>query len=125
MAQIKANIESTTSDYDKEKLQERLAKLAGGVGVIRAGAPTESAMKETKERINDAVNAAKAAAMEGIVAGGGVALLRALPAIEKAKGKLRGDEKYGADIVAKALEHPCRTIATNAGFDWLGGGRRS
>ncbi|MEI6234270.1 MAG: chaperonin GroEL [Planctomycetota bacterium] len=117
VAQIKANIDATTSDYDKEKLQERLAKLAGGVGVIRAGAPTESAMKETKERINDAVNAAKAAAMEGIVAGGGTALLRALPAIEKAKGKLRGDEKYGADIVAKAIEHPCRTIANNAGFD--------
>ena len=117
VAQIKANIDSTTSDYDKEKLQERLAKLAGGVGVIRAGAPTESAMKETKERINDAVNSAKAESMEGIVAGGGVALLRALPAIEKAKGKLRGDEKYGADIVAKAIEHPCRTIANNAGYD--------
>ena len=117
VSQIKANIETTTSDYDKEKLQERLAKLAGGVGVIRAGAPTESAMKETKERINDAVNAAKAAAQEGIVAGGGVALLRALPAIERAKGKLRGEEKYGADIVAKALEHPCRTIADNAGYD--------
>ena len=117
VAQIKANIDSTTSDYDKEKLQERLAKLAGGVGVIRAGAPTESAMKETKERINDAVNAAKAASMEGIVAGGGVALLRALSAIEKAKGKLKGDEKYGADIVAKAIEHPCRTIADNAGYD--------
>ncbi len=117
VSQIKANIETTTSDYDKEKLQERLAKLAGGVGVIRAGAPTESAMKETKERINDAVNSAKAAAQEGIVAGGGVALLRALPAIEKAKGKLRGEEKYGADIVAKALEHPCRTIADNAGYD--------
>ncbi len=117
VAQIKANIDTTTSDYDKEKLQERLAKLAGGVGVIRAGAPTESAMKETKERINDAVNAAKAASMEGIVAGGGVALLRALPAIEKAKAKLRGDEKFGADIVAKAIEHPCRTIANNAGYD--------
>ena len=117
VAQIRANIDSTTSDYDKEKLQERLAKLAGGVAVIRAGAPTETAMKETKERINDAVNAAKAAAMEGIVAGGGVALLRALSAVEKAKGKLKGDEKYGADIVAKAIEHPCRTIADNAGYD--------
>src|SRR4029077_18540906 len=76
VSQIKASIDTTTSDYDKEKLQERLAKLAGGVGVIRAGAPTESAMKETKERVNDAVNSAKAAAQEGIVAGGGVALLR-------------------------------------------------
>jgi len=117
VAQIKAAIETTTSDYDKEKLQERLAKLAGGVAVIRAGAPTESAMKETKERVNDAVNSAKAAAQEGIVAGGGVALLRALSVIEKVKGKLRGEEKYGADIVAKALEHPCRTIADNAGYD--------
>jgi chaperonin GroEL len=117
VTQIKTLIEGTTSDYDREKFQERLAKLAGGVAVIRAGAPTESAMKETKERINDAVNAAKAAAQEGIVAGGGVALLRALPAVEKAKAKLRGEEKYGADIVAKALEHPCRTIADNAGYE--------
>jgi chaperonin GroEL len=117
VSQIKTAIDNTTSDYDKEKLQERLAKLAGGVAVIRAGSPTESAMKETKERINDAVNAAKAAAQEGIVPGGGVALLRALPAIEKVKAKLRGDEKYGANIVAKALEHPCRTIADNAGHD--------
>jgi chaperonin GroEL len=115
--QIKHQIETTTSDYDKEKLQERLAKLAGGVAVIRAGAATETAMKEAKERVNDAVNAAKAAAQEGIVPGGGVALLRAQAAVEKAKGKLRGDEKYGADIVSKALEHPLRTIAENAGFD--------
>jgi chaperonin GroEL len=117
VAQIKHQIETTTSDYDKEKLQERLAKLAGGVAVIRAGAATETAMKEAKERVNDAVNAAKAAAQEGIVPGGGVALLRAQPAIEKAKAKLRGDEKYGADIVFKALEHPLRTIADNAGHD--------
>jgi len=116
-AQIRAQIEASTSDYDREKLQERLAKLSGGVALIRAGAPTETAMKETKERITDAVNAAKAAAQEGIVPGGGVALLRALPAIEKAKSKLRGDEKYGADIVAKTLEHPLRTIAENAGYD--------
>ncbi|HYF52227.1 MAG TPA: chaperonin GroEL [Planctomycetota bacterium] len=115
--QIKSQIETTTSDYDKEKLQERLAKLAGGVAVIRAGAATETAMKETKERVNDAVNAAKAAAQEGIVPGGGVALLRAQAAVEKAKSKLKGDEKYGADIVYKALEHPLRTIADNAGFD--------
>ena len=117
VAQIKHQIDASTSDYDKEKLQERLAKLAGGVAVIRAGAATETAMKESKERVNDAVNAAKAAAQEGIVAGGGVALLRAQGVIEKAKAKLRGDEKYGADIVFKALEHPMRTIAENAGYD--------
>ena len=117
VAQIKSQITASTSDYDKEKLQERLAKMAGGVAVIRAGAPTETAMKETKERVTDAVNAAKAAAEEGIVPGGGVALLRAQASIEKAKGKLRGDEKYGADIVFKALEHPIRTIADNAGHD--------
>jgi chaperonin GroEL len=117
VAQIKQQIETTTSDYDKEKLQERLAKMAGGVAVIRAGAHTETAMKETKERVNDAVNAAKAAAQEGIVPGGGVALLRAQGAVEKVKGKLKGDEKYGADIVFRALEHPLRTIADNAGYD--------
>jgi chaperonin GroEL len=117
VAQIKQQIETTTSDYDREKLQERLAKMAGGVAVIRAGAHTETAMKETKERVNDAVNAAKAAAQEGIVPGGGVALLRAQSAIEKVKSKLKGDEKYGAEIVAKALEHPARTIADNAGHD--------
>jgi chaperonin GroEL len=117
VSQIRHQLETTTSDYDKEKLQERLAKLAGGVAVIRSGAATETAMKETKERVNDAVNAAKAAAQEGIVPGGGVALLRALPAIEKAKSKLRGDEKYGAEIVAKALRHPLKTIADNAGYD--------
>ncbi|HEY3319408.1 MAG TPA: chaperonin GroEL [Planctomycetota bacterium] len=117
IAQLKHQIETTTSDYDREKLQERLAKLVGGVAVIRAGAATETAMKETKERVNDAANACKAAALEGIVPGGGVALLRAQAAVEKAKGKLRGEEKYGADIVAKALEHPMRTIANNAGAD--------
>ena len=117
VAQIRAQIDASTSDYDKEKLQERLAKLAGGVAVIRAGAPTETAMKEAKERVTDAVNAAKAAAQEGIVPGGGVALLRAQAAVEKAKTKLRGEEKYGADIVLKALEYPMRTIADNAGHD--------
>ena len=117
VAQLKHQIDTTTSDYDKEKLQERLAKLAGGVAVIRAGAATETAMKEAKERVNDAVNASKAAAQEGIVPGGGVALLRAIDSIEKVKGRLRGDEKYGADIVAKALEHPLRIIADNAGYD--------
>ena len=117
IGQIRHQMETSTSDYDKEKLQERLAKLVGGVAMIRAGAPTETAMKESKERINDAVNAAKAAAQEGIVPGGGVALLRAKDAIEKAKGKLRGDEKYGADIVSKAMEHPLFTIAENAGYE--------
>jgi chaperonin GroEL len=117
IAQIKHQYETSTSDYDKEKLQERLAKLAGGVAVIRAGAATETAMKETKERVNDAVNSAKAAAEGGVVPGGGVSLLRSLPAIEKAKAKLRGEEKYGAEIVAKALEHPLKAIADNSGFD--------
>jgi len=117
VAQIRNQVETTTSDYDKEKLQERLAKLAGGVAVVRAGAPTETAMKEAKERITDAVNAAKAAAEEGIVIGGGVTLIRAQAAVEKAATKLRGDEKYGADIVLKALEHPLHRIASNAGFD--------
>jgi chaperonin GroEL len=117
LAQIRHQLEVTTSEYDKEKFQERLAKLAGGVAVIRAGAATETAMKEVKERVNDAANAAKAAGQEGIVPGGGVALLRALAAIEKAKAKLRGEEKYGADIVAKAIEKPAQTIADNAGHE--------
>ncbi|MCZ7645481.1 MAG: chaperonin GroEL [Planctomycetota bacterium] len=117
VAQIRAQIETTTSDYDREKLQERLAKLAGGVAVIRVGAPTESAMKETKERVNDAVNAAKAAAEEGFVCGGGVTLLRAREAAEKVRGKLKGDEKYGAEIVLRAVEEPLRRIADNAGYD--------
>jgi chaperonin GroEL len=117
VAQIRHQLEVSTSDYDKEKLQERLAKLAGGVAVIRAGAPTEAAMKEAKERVNDAVHAAKAAAEEGYVAGGGVALIRALGAVEKARARLRADERFGADIVAKALERPCSMIASNAGHD--------
>jgi len=117
VAQLKHQIDTTTSDYDKEKLQERLAKLSGGVALLRAGAPTETAMKEIKERVNDAVHAAKAAAEEGYVAGGGVALLRAQAAVEKVKARLRGDEKYGADIVFKALEVPMSRIADNAGQD--------
>jgi chaperonin GroEL len=117
IAQIRTQIETTTSDYDREKLQERLAKLAGGVAVLRAGAATETSMKELKERINDAVHAAKAAAEEGYVPGGGVTLLRAKGAAEKAKSKLHGDEKLGADIVLKALEHPLSRIASNAGVD--------
>jgi len=117
VAQLKQQIETTTSDYDKEKLQERLAKLSGGIAVLRAGAPTESAMKEVKERINDAMHAAKAAAEEGYVPGGGVALIRAIPALEKVKSKLRGDEKYGVDIVEQALQEPLALIAKNAGHD--------
>jgi chaperonin GroEL len=117
VAQLKHQIDTTTSDYDKEKLQERLAKLSGGIALLRAGAPTETAMKEIKERVNDAVHAAKAGAEEGYVAGGGVALLRAQAAVEKAKARLRGDEKYGADIVLKALEVPMSRIADNAGQD--------
>ncbi|MBE7467060.1 MAG: chaperonin GroEL [Planctomycetes bacterium] len=117
VAQIRNAVETTTSDYDREKLQERLAKLAGGVAVIRCGAPTEAAMKETKERVNDAVNAAKAAAEEGYVVGGGVALLRCRDAADKARAKLKGDEKYGAEIVMRAIEEPLRRIAENAGHD--------
>ena len=117
MDQLKQQIETTTSDYDKEKLQERLAKLSGGVAVLRAGAPTEAAMKEVKERINDAMHAAKAAAEQGFVPGGGVALLRAIPALDKVRSKVRGDEKYGVDIVQQALIEPLKMIAENAGHD--------
>jgi len=110
-------IEKTTSDYDREKLQERLAKLTGGVAVIRAGAATETEMKERKDLIDDALHATKAAAEEGIVPGGGVAFLRAIEAVENAKGKAKGDEKIGFDIVATALRAPCKQIAENAGED--------
>lgn len=113
--QIKAQIEETKSDYDREKLQERLAKLAGGVAVIYVGAPTETAMKEKKARIEDALHATKAAVEEGIVAGGGVALLRAVKALEEIK--LEGDQQIGADIVKKALSEPLRQIAENAGYE--------
>lgn len=115
IAQIRMQIENTTSDYDKEKLQERLAKLAGGVAVIRVGAATETEMKEKKDRIDDALHATRAAVEEGIVAGGGVALLRAQGVIDALK--LEGDEKLGALIVRRALEEPLRIIASNAGFD--------
>jgi chaperonin GroEL len=115
VAQIRMQIENTTSDYDKEKLQERLAKLAGGVAVIRVGAATETEMKEKKDRIDDALHATRAAVEEGIVAGGGVALLRAQGVIDTLK--LEGDEKLGALIVRRALEEPLRIIASNAGFD--------
>jgi len=115
--EIKATIEITTSDYDKEKLNERLSKLAGGVAVIRVGAQTEVAMKEQKLRVEDALNATRAAVEEGIVAGGGTAFVNAIPAVEKLVAKLSGDEKTGAMIIAKALEAPVRQIAENAGVD--------
>lgn len=113
--QIRAQIENTTSDYDQEKLQERLAKLAGGVAVIRVGAATETEMKEKKDRIDDALSATRAAIQEGIVAGGGVALIRAQKAVDALV--LEGDEKLGAHIVRKALEEPLRIIAANAGAE--------
>ena len=113
--QIRAQIEETTSDYDREKLQERLAKLAGGVAVIKVGAATETAMKEKKARVEDALNATRAAVEEGIVPGGGVALLRASVSIEGLK--LEGDEKVGANIVKRALEEPIRNIVENAGLE--------
>jgi chaperonin GroEL len=113
--QIRAQIDETTSDYDREKLQERLAKLAGGVAVIKVGAPTETAMKEKKARVEDALNATRAAVEEGIVPGGGVALLRASKAVDGLK--LEGDEKVGAQIVRRALEEPIRNIVENAGLE--------
>ncbi len=115
MEQIKAEIERTTSDYDKEKLTERLAKLAGGVAVVNVGAATEAEMKEKKARVEDALHAVRAAAEEGILPGGGVALLRAQEVIKKLK--LDGDQRFGADIVCRALEAPIRQIAANAGVD--------
>ena len=117
VAQIRAQIETTTSDYDKEKLQERLAKLAGGVAVIKVGAATETEMKEKKLRIEDALNATRAAVEEGIVAGGGTAYLNAIPAVEKLKAEVEGDEKTGVDIIAKALTAPMKQIAANAGIE--------
>jgi len=113
--QIRAQIEETTSDYDKEKLQERLAKLAGGVAIIKVGAATETAMKEKKARVEDALNATRAAVEEGIVAGGGVALLRSASSVDALK--LEGDEKVGAMIVRRALEEPIRRIVENAGLE--------
>ena len=115
--QIRKQIEATTSDYDREKLQERLAKLTGGVAVIKAGAATETEMKERKDLIDDALHATRAAAEEGIVPGGGVVFLRAIEAVENAKAKARGDEKIGFDIIAQALRSPARQIADNAGED--------
>ena len=117
VSQIRTQIEDATSDFDREKLQERLAKLAGGVAVIKVGAATEVEMKEKKLRIEDALSATKAAVEEGIVAGGGIALINAIPAVEKIVESTEGDEKTGAKIVLKALEEPLRQIAINAGLE--------
>ncbi|GMU37243.1 MAG: chaperonin GroEL [Phycisphaerae bacterium] len=115
--QIRKQIEATTSDYDREKLQERLAKLTGGVAVIRAGGATEIEVKERKDLLDDAFHATKAASEEGIVPGGGVAFLRAIAAVDAVRGKARGDEKTGVDIIAHALRIPTRTIVENCGED--------
>ena len=115
MKQIKAQIEETTSDYDREKLQERLAKLAGGVAIIKVGAGTEVELKEKKHRVEDALSATRSALEEGLVPGGGVALLNAQKALDKLK--LEGDAQTGVDIVRQALEEPVRRLAENAGFD--------
>jgi chaperonin GroEL len=117
VAQIRAQIEQTDSDYDKEKFQERLAKLAGGVAVISVGAETEAEMKQTKARLEDALHATRAAVEEGILPGGGVALIRCHEAVEEAKKKAKGDERIGIDIVLHALESPLRQIADNGGID--------
>ena len=117
IGQIKSQIEVTTSDYDREKLQERLAKLAGGVAVIKVGAATEVEMKEKKLRIEDALNATRAAVEEGIVAGGGTAYVNAVPAVEKLLAETEGDERTGVNIIVKALTEPMRQIAANAGID--------
>ena len=115
--QIRSQIETTTSDYDKEKLQERLAKMAGGVAIIRVGAATEVEMKEKKLRIEDALNATRAAVEEGIVAGGGTAYVNAVSAVEKLVNEVEGDEKTGVNIIARALTEPVKQIAANAGID--------
>ena len=117
VAQIKAQIEETTSDFDREKLQERLAKLAGGVAVIRVGAATETEMKEAKLRMEDALNATRAAVEEGIISGGGSAYIHASKAVAKANEELEGDEKTGAKVVLKALEAPLFHISANAGLE--------
>ena len=117
VSQIRHMIENTTSEYDKEKLQERLAKLAGGVAIIRVGAATETEMKEKKLRIEDALNATRAAVEEGIVAGGGTAYVNAVAAVEKLVNEVEGDEKTGVSIIARALTEPVKQIAANAGID--------
>jgi len=116
-SQIRAQIEKTTSDYDKEKLQERLARLTGGVAVIRVGGATETEVKERKDLVDDAFHATKAAVEEGVVCGGGVALLRCIESIEQAAGKAKGDEKTGMEIIARSLRAPTRQIAENSGKD--------
>jgi chaperonin GroEL len=113
--QLRTQIEETTSDYDREKLQERLAKIVGGVAVINMGAATETEMKERKARVEDALNATKAAVEEGVIVGGGVAFVRCIPGLEKLK--LAGDEQFGVNIVKRTLEEPLRQIAENAGHD--------
>ena len=115
--QIRTLYDNSTSDYDREKLQERLAKLTGGVAIISVGAQTEAAMKERKDRVDDALHATRAAAQEGYVPGGGVAFVRAIPAVEEARKKARGDEKLGYDIIAEAMRIPTSQIARNAGID--------
>ena len=110
-------IEKTTSDYDRVKLQERLAKLAGGVAIIRVGGATETEVKERKDLVDDAFHATRAATEEGVVPGGGMVFLRAIDAVSKVRSKARGDEKLGCDIIAKALEAPTRQIADNCGLD--------
>jgi chaperonin GroEL len=118
VGQLRSQIEETTSDYDREKLQERLAKLAGGVAVINVGAATETEMKEKKARVEDALHATRAAVEEGIVPGGGVALLRTIPRLDKARSSVKGtDQKTGVDIIRRALESPLKQIATNAGVE--------
>ena len=124
IGQIKAQIEDTTSDYDREKLQERLAKLAGGVAVIRVGGSTEIEVKERKDRVDDAVHATRAAVEEGIVPGGGVALLRSARALKGLKHE-NNDQRVGIEIVHKALQAPARQIAENAGVGRLGRGRQA
>jgi chaperonin GroEL len=114
--QIRRQIDETSSDYDREKLQERLAKLVGGVAVIKVGAATETEMKEKKARVEDAMHATRAAVEEGIVPGGGVALLRCQAALEEA-GRRTKSRSHGVEIVARSLEEPCRAIAENAGFE--------
>jgi chaperonin GroEL len=115
--QLRRQIEETDSSYDREKLEERLAKLAGGVAIIKVGAATETELKEKKHRVEDALSAARAGVEEGLVPGGGVTFLNAVPALEKVREKARGDEKIGVDIVRRALEEPLRAIANNAGLE--------
>jgi chaperonin GroEL len=115
--QIRKEIEQSTSDYDQEKLQERLAKLSGGVAVIKVGAATEAEMTEKKARVEDALHATRAAVEEGVIPGGGATLVRCKDSVMKRRERLRGDEKIGADIIATALEAPLKTIAENTGFD--------